>query len=120
MRLNPVSLRGLCGLVGAALLGACGGAPGASGTGDETARATIGPAGGEIVRTAGSALEGVRVQIPAGALSADTAIEVKASASNVPLPKTAARCGPEISIEPSGLGLAVPATVTLPFDENAI
>jgi hypothetical protein len=120
MRLNSVSLCGLCGLVGSALLGACGGAPGAPGASEETARATIGPAGGEIVGTAGSALEGVRVQIPAGALSADTAIAVRASASNVALPKTAARCGPEISIEPSGLGLAVPATVTLPFDENAV
>jgi hypothetical protein len=115
MRLYPV-----CGLLASTLLGACGGGgPGSPGTGDE-ARATIGPAGGEIVGTAGSALEGVRVKIPAGALSAETPITIRASDSTVPLPKTAARCGPEVSIEPSGLALAAPATVTLPFDETAV
>jgi hypothetical protein len=103
----------------AALAAGCGAAPGA-GSSSEAIHGIIGPRGGELVGTAGSALEGVHVVIPAGALSADTAITVRSADSATPLPKTAVRCGPEFAIEPAGLKLGMPATVTLPFDENAV
>ncbi|MBV9950247.1 MAG: hypothetical protein JOZ69_25625 [Myxococcales bacterium] len=111
----------MCGLACAAFTVGCGGAPGAMDSVSEGAlRATIGPAGGELLGAAGSALEGVRVVIPAGALSAATEITVRPSASAVALPSTATRCGPEFSIEPADLALAQPAEVTLPFDEVTV
>src|SRR5215831_7434431 len=62
----------------------------------DTLRATIGPQGGEIVGTKGSALEGVKLTIPAGALASDTQIEIKLSVDDTPLPGTAVRCGPQV------------------------
>ena len=101
-------------------LAACGGGPrGAAGDSDGM-HATIGPAGGELVGAPGTALEGVRITIPAGALAANTEISVHPAESAAPLPSTAVRCGPEFAIEPAGLALAVPAAVTLPFDEDAV
>jgi hypothetical protein len=54
-------------------------------------RGTIGANGGELVGEVGSALEGVRLAVPAGALSEDTAIEIRPSSASAttPLPKTA-------------------------------
>src|ERR1019366_3758582 len=49
------------------------GADGAS-TPSGTVHATIGPQGGELVGPSGSAVDGVHLVIPAGALSADTEI----------------------------------------------
>jgi hypothetical protein len=99
-----------------------GGVSDANGTSTDTSsmHALIGPEGGEIVGAQGSALEGVRLAIPKGALSAKTDITLSAVDDGVPLPQTAVRCGPNFSIEPAGLALAVPASLTLPFDENAI
>ena len=81
---------------------------------------TIGPQGGELVGQVGSAVEGVHVVVPAGAVATATEITVRPGDSATPLPTTAARCGPEFTMEPDGLKLAVPATVTLPFDESAV
>jgi hypothetical protein len=80
----------------------------------------IGSSGGELVGQKGTALEGVHLVIPAGALDKDTVIEVRASAEARPLPATATRCGPELDLLPQGLALAVPAVVTLPFDESVV
>jgi hypothetical protein len=121
-----VKVRTVAGLVASSVTGGavalgCGGATGESSSStDSSITATIGPQGGEIVGTAGSPLEGVDVVIPPGALAADTEITVRRADSGVALPVTAVGCGPEFALEPAGLALAVPATVTLPFDDNAV
>jgi hypothetical protein len=78
--------------------------------------ALVGPEGGELVGAPGTPFEGVRVQIPAGAVATPTDVSVTAAAQTVALPKTAVRCGPLFSLEPAGLTLAKPAVVTLPYD----
>ena len=71
----------------------CDGSGAGTGGGD-TARATIGPAGGEVVGAPGSALQGVRLTIPAGALATATEIAIApAGDTAAALPATAVRCG---------------------------
>jgi hypothetical protein len=91
-----------------------------TGTSTDALQGVIGPEGGELVGRAGSALEGVHIVFPAGAVGTRTAITVRPADGATPLPKTAARCGPEFAIEPQGLALATAATVTVPFDESAV
>jgi hypothetical protein len=83
-------------------------------------KATIGPQGGELTGAAGTKFEGFHLVIPAGALSADTEISVKPALNPPALPQTAHACGQIFDIQPAGLQLAQPATLTLPFDENVI
>jgi hypothetical protein len=83
-------------------------------------RGTIGVAGGELVGAPGSAMAGVHLVIPPGALTADTAIAIHAAGATTPLPATAVECGPMYAIEPAGLKLALPATLSLPYDESII
>jgi hypothetical protein len=97
---------------------ACGGSGASSPDGAQSA--TIGPEGGEIVGAKGSALEGVTLTIPAGALASDTPIEIRPSAEEASLPSPAMRAGPQFAIEPAGTQLAMPARVTLPFDEDVV
>jgi hypothetical protein len=110
-------------LVTAALAAGCGSsggggpAPGAEVT---QLSATIGPQGGEIVGAQGTKFEGVHIVVPAGALAADTPMVVRLATDDTKLPVTALACGPAFAIEPQGLALASPATVTLPFDENVV
>lgn len=86
-----------------------------------TQSATIGAGGGEIVGATGSALEGLTLTIPAGALTGDTLVEIGPSAAGgMSLPGTAVRAGPQLSIGPPGTQLAVPARLTLPFDADAV
>jgi len=108
-----------CGLAWMAVAAGCS-APVGAGAEDGAVSAIIGSKGGEVVGTAGSALDGVHVVIPPGALAADTEITIRPAASATPLPATATRCGPEIAIEPAGLTLAQSAQVTLPFDETMV
>jgi ZU5 domain len=116
------SLRIVGSLACAAVVAACGGSSSDAGAGasSDALQGIIGPRGGELVGQAGSALDGVHLVIPPGALSADTTIAIRPADSDAALPKTAVRCGPEFTIEPAGLELAVPATLTLPFDESAV
>lgn len=85
-----------------------------------TQRATIGAQGGEIVGAHGSALEGVTLTIPAGALAGDTVVEIGPSAGAMSLPGTVARVGPQLAIGPRGVHLALPARLTVPFDADAV
>jgi len=107
-----------------AALAMAGGCDGGSGNGGaapaDEARATIGPEGGELSGAQGSALEGVKLVVPQGALAAPTEIRIAPAGQAMPLPATAVRCGPMFSIEPAGLALATPATLTLPFDEATV
>ena len=104
-----------------ALTAACGGGNNSSdeSTG-QSLRASIGPEGGELVGVEGSALSGVRLAIPAGALSEKTEIEITPATGVAPLPAAAVGCGPIFDIQPAGLALATPATLTLPFDESKV
>jgi hypothetical protein len=119
------SLR-IMGVVGslacAAAFAACGGTSeeGGAGASSGVLHGMIGPNGGELVGQAGSALDGVHLVVPPGALSADTDISIRPADSDAALPATAVRCGTEFTIEPAGLKLAAPATLTLPFDETAV
>jgi hypothetical protein len=97
----------------------CDGGGGADGGGD-TVRGTIGPSGGELVGQAGTALEGVRLAIPAGALATDTEIEIAPAGDAAALPVTAVRCGPMFALRPAGLALTTPAALTLPFSEQTV
>lgn len=83
-------------------------------------RGSIGPAGGELVGAKGSALEGVRLSIPAGALAQETEISIAPATNLKPLPQTAVGCGPMFEIQPAGLHLGAAATLTLPFDEAIV
>lgn len=86
----------------------------------ETVRGTIGAAGGELVGQPGTAMAGVRLTIPAGALAADTEIEIAPAGEAAALPVTAVRCGPMFALRPAGLALAAPAALTLPFSEETV
>jgi hypothetical protein len=104
----------------AAFVAACSGSSGQSGAPEEALRATIGPEGGEIVGQSATVFEGVHLVIPPGALATDTEIVVRPTSSTTALPKTAVGCGAGFDVEPAGLKLAVPATLTLPFSETAV
>jgi hypothetical protein len=107
-------------VAGAVILSGCSGKHDAASGGADDLTATIGPEGGELVGAPGSALAGVHVVIPPGALSSATDLKVSLADDSTPLPTTAVRCGPTISIEPANLALALPATVTVPFDETVV
>lgn len=96
------------------------GAAGNAASVGQSIHAVIGPEGGELVGAKGSDLEGVHVVIPAGALALPTDIGVATANDGTPLPATALRCGPMFGMTPVGLNLALPASVTVPFDETAI
>jgi len=81
---------------------------------------TIGAEGGELVGASGTAFAGVHLVVPPGALSTSTPITIRAAGDSTPLPVTAVRCGPMFAIEPAGLALATPATLTLPFDDTVV
>src|SRR6266536_5034363 len=97
---------------------ACGGYGASTPYGGQSA--TIGPQRREIVGAKGSALEGVKLTIPAGALASDTRVEIRPSAEEASLPSSAVRTGPQFAIGPAGTQLAMPARVTLPFDEEVV
>jgi ZU5 domain len=112
--------RWLSGAAALAFATACGGNGASESAADGTLQANIGPEGGELVGVQGSALEGLRMSIPAGALSQTTHIEISAASAIKPLPSAAVACGPIFDIQPAGLKLAAPATLTLPFDESKV
>jgi hypothetical protein len=110
-------------LVAAALATACSSSSSGSGpTASDVSElsATIGAQGGEIVGKEGTKFAGLHVTIPAGALASDTQLTVRPASDDTKLPATALACGPAFALEPQGLALAVPATVTLPFDETVV
>jgi hypothetical protein len=93
---------------------------GAPPSNDAALRGTIGVQGGELVGEKGTALEGVRMVIPAGALSGDTQLEIKVAAQEAQLPGGAVRVGPQLEISPAGTVLAQPVQLTVPFDQNLV
>jgi hypothetical protein len=115
------AIRVLAGAATLVLSAACGsGNHSSDDSSGQSLRASIGPEGGELVGAQGSALSGVRLEIPAGALGEKTEIEITPATGLAPLPPTAVGCGPIFDIQPAGLALATPATLTLPFDESKV
>jgi hypothetical protein len=81
----------------------------------------IGPEGGELVGEAGSAIAGVRVVIPAGAIAEPTTLTLQSvDADGEHLPATARACGPMFELLPRGLDLKLPAEITAPYDASIV
>lgn len=95
-------------------LAACGG--GDSAPPPSEGSATIGAAGGQL-----SGPDGVVVDLPAGALSTDTTVRIARDSSGAPaLPDGMTALGSIYAITPHIPLLAVPATVSLPFDATRV
>ncbi len=80
----------------------------------------IGPEGGELVAPDGSALAGLRLQVPPGALSETVTITVDGTIDNTPLGNTAEQVGPQFLIGPAGTRFSVPARLTLPLNGDDV
>jgi hypothetical protein len=87
---------------------------------DDSLHAVIGVKGGELIGGTGTPFAGVKLTIPADALTKDTTIEIVQATDLKPLPSTAVSCGPLFNLRPAGLKLAKAATLTLPFSEDTI
>lgn len=96
----------------AVALAACGG-----GGGDDTSgAATLGPFGGTVGQAGGA-----QVEVPAGALTQNTAIAVAQASAGAPaLPAGVTAFGPMVAFTPHGTTFAVPVTITVPFDAAAV
>jgi len=78
--------------------------------------ATVGAAGGRV-----SGPDGVVVELPAGALTADTTVRIARDSSGAPaLPDGITALGPVYAITPHIPFLGVPATVSLPLDASRL
>jgi hypothetical protein len=95
------------------LASACG-----DGNGDEplVLKGTIGAGGGELTGAAGGPFSGVRVVVPAGALTKEVELWVEGVIDPTPLAATAERVGPQFALRPEGIEFAKPVEVTVPFD----
>ncbi len=86
----------------------------------EGTTAEIGPAGGELVAPLDGSFAGFVIKIPPGALEETVTIAFAGAFDETPLPETAERVGPQITIEPAGTVLAKPAELTLPLDPEML
>jgi len=109
-------------------LGACGAdsddpaatpAPGEEQAVEATLSAKVGPGGGKLTGAEGTPFAGLVVDIPAGALAAETTITVRETSDPTPLPSLAERVGPQFILEGSG-SLAAPLSLTLPLDAGSV
>ncbi len=82
--------------------------------------AVIGPAGGTIEGAGELGFEGLRVDIPAGALDADTTIVVRQVSIDDPLPTLGEQCGQSYEVDGGGAALNAPIAVTLPVDQGVV
>ncbi|MET0343730.1 MAG: hypothetical protein ABW252_22140 [Polyangiales bacterium] len=106
---------GACGDLSLEELDATGEAPLAS-----TLRALLDGEGGELVGPAGTPFAGVRLTIPRGALKAPTMVSLREAEPTSKLPETAVQVGRSFALEPTGLTLSTPASLTLPFDQKVV
>jgi hypothetical protein len=94
--------------------------PATTATQAESLRGTIGPEGGALVGQTGTPFAGVRLDVPAGALTTPTEIAIKPATAAAALPSTAVECGPMFALSPAGLTLARTAQLSLPFDQTTV
>ena len=81
----------------------------------------VGPAGGTIAITdPSSSINGVQLLVPINALSSNALIQLNpVSATSIPLfPTGTVFAGMAVELLPSGLQFAIPATLTLPFEDG--
>jgi len=75
--------------------------------------------GGVIsVNDPASTIYGLSINIPAGALPGDTTINIAELLAPPTLGGTTASCLKGLSVEPDGISLAIPATVTVPYSTS--
>ncbi|MDQ8021558.1 MAG: hypothetical protein REI94_06935 [Moraxellaceae bacterium] len=102
-------------LLMATLLSACGGGggdgqPHSTPSSTATASAVIGPAGGTLTGP-----DGVQIDIPAGALSANTTISITRSSTGAPALEAGLQSGgPIYAFTPHGITFAVPIAIRMP------
>lgn len=95
-------------LISFSLIAAC--IPGDDPPPEILAETLIGPAGGTV-----SSLDGASLEIPAGALAAETTITITTTSATTP-----GALGRAYAFGPEGIVLSVPGTVKLPFDPARI
>jgi hypothetical protein len=109
MNIDSRSLRhGLLALLAAGVLAACGGRV------EPPSLNQVGPAGGSVT------INGVRIDVPAGALSAPTTLSVSPTTTSPAAPQGATAVGTAFDLGPAGTTFAQPVTVTLPFDATQV
>ncbi len=82
--------------------------------------AEIGPQGGELTGSLEGSFAGFSLKIPAGALKQTVRVAFAGVADDTPLPDTAERVGPQITLQPAGTQLALPAELTVPLDPEML
>ena len=80
----------------------------------------LGPEGGDLIGPEGSALEGVRVHVPAGALREKTTLTLDRTNDALSLDGVAERVGPQFVIGPPTVTFAQPVALTVPIDGSAL
>lgn len=102
--------------------GSTDGGGGGGGDGDTSeASATIGPSGGTVeVTNPSSPLYGVKVEIPAGALSNDTTISISVQKDEPSLPTYLKKVGTMVSLTPEGTFFNIPVTISIPYDSKSV
>lgn len=115
--MRRVGVRAIAGVLAAALamgLAACGGGGGGDGDGGASpsgqGSATIGPEGGEV-----SGPDGVKLVVPAGALSAPTTLRIARDGSGAPELGGAKAISPVYAVTPHGTAFAESARISIPF-----
>ena len=97
---------------------ACGGGGGGSDGGSST---FIGPNGGVIeVTDPTDPLYGLKVDIPAGALSNNTNITVETASDTIPLPQGLTTSGVIISLSPENLSFNKLISIIIPYDSSEV
>ena len=107
----------LLGLVG------CGGGGGGTSvgatTGNSTSSKITSSQGGTIsVLDSASPIYGLKIVVPANALSSDTTITVQTTDQKVPLPSSTGAVDATIELLPAGLTFAKPISLTIPYSGN--
>ncbi len=75
----------------------------------------VGPAGGTVEGLPGTALEGVRLEIPAGALDRTVVLDAYPATEDVLLGPTASFVGPKVALLPDSAHFSAPIRLTVPF-----
>ena len=112
LQARPLSLFAIPALL--AVAAGCGGTDPADPGAASLIEAELGPEGGSLEGGPGL-LDGVRVEVPAGALAEPTWVSLSAAEGLNPLPDGGVAVGPQVRLGPDHLELASPATVRLPF-----
>ncbi|MCK6480112.1 MAG: hypothetical protein L6R43_08160 [Planctomycetes bacterium] len=91
---------------------------GRPGGGETLLRRILGPAGGVLaVEDPEADLDGALLEVPAGAVPAGTAVELRSAPLPALEPLDRQAAGPGAAVGPPDLGFALEATLSLPFEE---